>query len=409
MAENLSDKKIVDIAEKTLSKYMLCDSCLGRLFAKIQKGMTNRERGEKIRTHLKRDSSTDVNDCWLCNGLIGEIPHFTDLITDSLKDYEFESFLIGSIVDEEIQCKEQDLNGFSESKYVEPIKMELNREMGKILEEKLGKLVDFNKPDIMAIVDTAYDDVKLQINSIFIYGRYKKYKRGLPQTKWHCRVCRGKGCRLCNYSGKMYETSIEELISEQFLKETNGSDESFHGCGREDVDVRMLGNGRPFILEVKNPKFRSLDLLKLENIINTNKKGIIELNNLRFAEKSEIMRIKNAKFRKTYQIVIKGKKTLNKEKLKKAAQRLQSETIKQFTPSRVAHRRANMIRARKIYKCTIDSVEDNIATLTLESESGTYIKELISGDEGKTKPNLSEIIGIPCEVAELDVVNIKGE
>lgn len=409
MAENLADKKIIDIAEKTLSKYMLCDSCLGRIFAKIQRGMTNRERGERIRTHLKKDPSTDVDDCWLCMGLIGEIPHFADLIVDSLKDYEFENFLIGSKVDEEIQAKEQELNEFSGSKYVEPIKMELNREIGKILEERLGKLVDFDKPNIMVIVDTAYDDVKLQIESIFIYGRYKKYKRGLPQTKWHCRVCRGKGCKLCNYSGKMYETSIEELISEQFLKETKGLDESFHGCGREDVDVRMLGNGRPFILEVKNPKVRGLDLSTLENVINTNYKEIIEVSNLRFTEKNEIMRIKNAKFRKTYRIVIKGKKTLNKEKLKKVAQRLQSETIKQFTPSRVAHRRANIVRAKKIYKCTIDSVEDNIATLTLESESGTYIKELISGDEGKTKPNLSEIIGVPCEVAELDVVDIKGE
>ena len=28
----------------------------------------------------------------------------------------------------------------------------------------------------------------------------------------------------------------------------------FHGAGREDVDVRMLGAGRPFVMEVINPK-----------------------------------------------------------------------------------------------------------------------------------------------------------
>jgi hypothetical protein len=28
----------------------------------------------------------------------------------------------------------------------------------------------------------------------------------------------------------------------------------FHGAGREDVDVRMLGRGRPFILQVLNPR-----------------------------------------------------------------------------------------------------------------------------------------------------------
>ena len=34
-----------------------------------------------------------------------------------------------------------------------------------------------------------------------------------------------------------------------------GADELFlHGSGREDIDVRMLGDGRPFILEFVNPR-----------------------------------------------------------------------------------------------------------------------------------------------------------
>ena len=87
-----------------------------------------------------------------------------------------------------------------------------------------------------------------------------KYSREIPQTKWFCRICRGKGCRKCNYTGTLYEQSIEELIAKYFLEETKASDESFHGAGREDIDVRMLGNGRPFVLEVKDPaKRKSLD------------------------------------------------------------------------------------------------------------------------------------------------------
>jgi len=409
MIEILADKNVIDVAKKTLLKFNLCTSCLGRVFAKIEQGMTNKERGDKINAYLKRDLTTDADNCWLCNGLINEIQHFADLVINSLKNYEFDNFLIGSKIDEDIQNREQELFEFTGSSYVEPIKMELNREIGKLLEERLEKVVNFVNPDIMAIVDTAYDDVKLQIDSIFIYGRYKKLKRGVPQTKWYCKVCRGKGCKLCNYTGKIYDESIEELVGKQFLKYTKGSDETFHGCGREDIDVLMLDNGRPFVLEIKNPKVRKLDLSRLERIINANNKGTIEVSDLRFTEKEEVMRIKSAKFKKTYHIIIKGEKTLNKEKLKKAARRLQSETIKQFTPSRVAHRRANMVREKKIYKCIINSVEGNIATLTVESESGTYIKELISGDTGRTKPNLSEIIGVPCKVTELDVINIKGE
>jgi tRNA pseudouridine synthase 10 len=47
--------------------------------------------------------------------------------------------------------------------------------------------------------------------------------------------------------------------------------------------------------------------------------------------------------------------------------------------------------------------------LILEAESGTYIKELITGDGGKTRPNISEMIDVPCQVLELDVIEIKGE
>jgi tRNA pseudouridine synthase 10 len=75
----------------------------------------------------------------------------------------------------------------------------------------------------------------------------------------------------------------------------------------------------------------------------------------------------------------------------------------------VARRRANIVRDRKIYNLNIEDVHDNTASLTIEAQSGTYIKELITGDDGRTKPNLSEMIEFPCKVAELDVINIKGE
>ena len=287
--------------------------------------------------------------------------------------------------------------------------MEINREVGKILEEKLGKTVDFEKPDITVIVDTAFDVVNLQIRPLFIYGRYKKFERGIPQTKWPCRICRGKGCSSCNYTGKMYETSVEELISKKALKRTKGNDESFHGCGREDIDALMLGSGRPFVLEIKNPKKRTIDLVILTSEINSYTKDRVEISNLRFSDRKEIARIKNAEFQKTYYIVIEGEKPIKKEKLKEVAQILQGKTIKQLTPTRVAHRRANKIRERKIYNCELESVEGSIARLTIETQSGTYIKELVSGDSGRTTPNISEMIGIPCKVKELDVIEIKGE
>ncbi|RLF51007.1 MAG: tRNA pseudouridine(54/55) synthase Pus10, partial [Thermoplasmata archaeon] len=217
------------------------------------------------------------------------------------------------------------------------------------------------------------------------------------------------GCKKCGYTGKLYPTSVEELVAEKILEITGGSDESFHGCGREDIDVRMLGNGRPFVLEVKNPKVRSINLLEVKEKINSENKDLIEVTVLRFSNWDEVVRIKNSSFNKVYRVVLKCEKPINREKLKKAVQALRGLKINQLTPSRVAHRRANMVREKQIYNCEIESIDGDIAVLTLEAESGTYIKELISGDNGRTTPSISEMIDVPCRVVELDVIDIKGE
>jgi tRNA pseudouridine synthase 10 len=396
-------------AEQLLQEYRLCDSCLGRLFRKEIKEGDNSQKGQYIKTQLHQTKKTTSEECWLCQGLLNEIPHFIDIITKALEEYEFHTFLIGSKIDEDIQEREQSLWKHLTFEDAEPIKMEINREIGKILEPRLGKTVDIPNPDIMAVIDTVYDVVTLQISSLFIYGRYKKLLRGIPQTKWPCQICQGKGCKKCQYTGKLYETTVEELIAQKALEFTKGTDESFHGSGREDIDALMLGTGRPFILEIKNPKKRSINLAELEKKTNQTTKNKVEITCLRFSNREEITRIKAAEFRKTYRVTLEATQSLNKEKLIKVAQALQGKLIKQLTPTRVAHRRANKIRERIIYNCTIESVEGIIARLTLEAESGTYIKEFISGDNDKTKPNLSELIGIPCKVKELDVIDVKGE
>jgi tRNA pseudouridine synthase 10 len=171
----------------------------------------------------------------------------------------------------------------------------------------------------------------------------------------------------------------------------------------------MLGNGRPFVLEIKNPKKRSLDFTKLTDTINKASKKQIEVDSLRVSNKDEIVRLKNADFRKTYRVTLEGSSKIEEAKLKKGALTLRGATIRQYTPTRVAHRRADKLRERTIYSVDVESIKDTIAQLVLETESGTYIKELISGDNGRTQPNLSDLIGIPCTVKELDVIDIKGE
>ena len=381
------------MCRKSLGKYKLCQFCIDRLSINSEKGV----------------DEVSGNNCWLCEGLSQEIDELSELVEEKLRDYEFSTFLIGSKIDDEIIEKEEKIVNELNLKDITPLKVWINSEIGKRISEKMKKSVSFDNPDITAVIDTRFNHVELQISSLFLYGRYIKKVRGIPQTKWPCRVCRGKGCRRCNFTGKMYETSVEEIIAEKAIEAARGEDESFHGCGREDVDALMLGNGRPFVLEIKNPKIRSLNLKKLEDIINTHAEGKVEVRNLRFSDKNEVRRLKRASFPKVYHAKIVAERELPEEKLKEVVRSLQGKNIKQLTPSRVAHRRAIKIRERKILDIKVIDVAEKNATLEIKAESGTYIKELVSGDEGRTKPSISEMLGIACKVEELDVIAIEGE
>ena len=47
--------------------------------------------------------------------------------------------------------------------------------------------------------------------------------------------------------------------------------------------------------------------------------------------------------------------------------------------------------------------------LTLRCEAGTYVKELVHSDEGRTTPSVQSVLGTDCEVIWLDVLEIHSE
>ena len=65
-----------------------------------------------------------------------------------------------------------------------------------------------------------------------------------------------------------------------------------------------------------------------------------------------------------------------------------------------------MIRKRGIRTIDVVDFSDNHAVLEIRAEHGTYIKELVSGDEGRTQPNFSELVDSQCKVERLDVVQL---
>jgi len=380
----------------------LCDPCLGRAFGKVGTGFTNRERGHAIRDRVSLPVTS--GPCSVCGGLMDDLDRYADLAAGKLPPWEFRTFLVGSRVDRELAAREEALWADIGATSPEPIRAELNREIGKLLSARTGRDVDFHRPDVVVLVDTAFDAIEVQVNSILFYGRYRKLGRGLPQTRWPCRTCRGKGCERCGGLGKMYETSVEEIIAGAVMVQTGGRGTALHGMGREDVDARMLGRGRPFILEIKEPLRRAVDLGAVAVLVNAS--GQVEVEGLRPAVVDEVPALKDDRADKTYRALVALHAPVEDGKLLMALSTLVARPIAQRTPTRVAHRRADRKRERRARSCDLVRRDGLVLELVIRAEAGTYIKELLHGDGGRTEPSLAGLLGVGCTVREIDVLDV---
>jgi tRNA pseudouridine synthase 10 len=205
----------------------------------------------------------------------------------------------------------------------------------------------------------------------------------------------------------MYPESVEELVSKPLLEASEGEKTYFHASGREDIDARMLGGGRPFVIEVSKPKKRVLDLKNLKDAVNANAEGKVKVSNLRFTNKDVVRRLKKAESaQKEYRVLIQFENAVSEENLQLLEEKLSNVLVEQQTPLRVLHRRADLTREKYIYKVKVKRVSRKRAEMEIRCQGGLYVKELVSGDEGRTTPNVSELLGNKAKPFKLDVLNV---
>lgn len=399
-------------AKSILAYGETCDHCLGRFFGKRSHGLSNDERGRGLKIALALAENQPyiqfTGTCWVCGNFFASVPLWADRVVDAVKDLEFKTHLVGCRVPPLIAENEEMVWSDLSLADPEPFKSEVNREVGKAVSVLTGKVVDFKKPDVVIILDPSAGAVEVQVNSVFFYGRYQKFERGIPQTHWDCRACRGKGCEKCNFTGAQYLDSVEELIGRPVIEMFDAENAVLHGAGREDIDARMVGTGRPFILEVVAPKKRSIDLAALEAEINRTAEGRVSVAIKRWADRAEVETLKSNKAHKKYRILVEVDGELSADEFANALKSLNGVTIQQRTPERVAHRRADKIRERKVLDIVFVGEQDGRFVVEVLGEAGLYIKELVSGDSGRTIPSLAEILKRKAHVTSLDVTQVEG-
>lgn len=106
---------------------------------------------------------------------------------------------------------------------------------------------------------------------------------------------------------------------------------------------------------------------------------------------------------KIYNAIVRCDEAYDEDKLKEL---LDLNEIHQQTPLRVLRRRTDMIRIKHVLDLSYEIIDEKTFSMKIKTEGGLYIKELISGDEGRSQPNVSEILGVNAICEQLDVLEV---
>jgi tRNA pseudouridine(54/55) synthase len=283
----------------------------------------------------------------------------------------------------------------------------------------------------------------------YLKGMYTKNRRDVSQTPFHV-MDDGK-------KRKLGITSVGEQIISVVSRRCGGiSDRNndstlanvvfgmckFHASGREDIDVRMLLpefdeamtnnsaeiTGRPFVCEVTDalqlPSVAILgDIVKEINQSKTdrasadarwygsNPLGVGIASAFCFAPSSVF---KNLQAETEDRLKYYGCLCRSKDVLPSSAEELMDQLgifpkqLNQRTPIRVLHRRANIVRIRHVVSCRVLIIDDHYFRLHISTDAGTYVKEFVHGDLGRTEPSVASLLGCPTDILDLDCEGIQG-
>mmetsp|Transcript_9144 Transcript_9144/g.13710 ORF Transcript_9144/g.13710 Transcript_9144/m.13710 type:complete len:484 (+) Transcript_9144:45-1496(+) len=205
------------------------------------------------------------------------------------------------------------------------------------------KKVGFAPPPTIVKEGKLLIETKVSHAQAYIKGRYLKLARGISQTPW-----------ILGKNERRFTTSVQELIANAAVPEFKCGSVKFHSGGREDADVRMLGNGRPFVLEMSQPHrlVEKSSIKKVEEKLNAEQK-LIQVRNLELCDdgKAEIASLAvDAQYkRKQYRARVHTNKDLTEREIILLMKNWNEFKILQKTPIRVLHRRSNMVRPKEIH------------------------------------------------------------
>ena len=376
--------KIRLLSKSILKEYDLCDNCLGRFFISSTNLSSGKILGNKIR---KSVNSRVVTKCYICKNLFSNMVHYAKTIHNASIGYEFSTFVVGAILKQSIIERDDKLRSKFHLRGVDGIKTAVTKELGAKFARKTKTSIDHLSPDITFTINFRSGQCNVKSRSIFLYGRYSKGKRGLPQKEESCQDCKGKGCIFCNNHGIVSFDSIEGKIA-QFLYEKFETDQvKFTWIGGEDRASLVVGNGRPFFVKLLSPKKRNVRLAKKSHL------GEIMILGLR---KIDHIPDGSTHFKSKVEILVATKNKISSKKLKKL-KKLVAIPI-EITDSN------NKQHEKTIHRLNYKKNSSQSFTIEIEADGGIPVKRFVDGS--KIIPSISNLLGTQCYCKKFDINQI---
>ncbi|KAJ8970107.1 hypothetical protein NQ314_001397 [Rhamnusium bicolor] len=245
---------------------------------------------------------------------------------------------------------------------------------------------------------------------IWIGGRYLKFSRDMGQTPW---LINNKLMTKHCLQDILFESMEKNIRFSPDILQTDKEKLTLCASGREDADVRMLGDGRPFYVQIDDPKDRSITYEQFraieKEVFNSKVAAVINLQNVC---KEDLKRIKEGEQhkRKHYNALCQTD-AIDMNQVVSIINTYKNAPLEihQKTPLRVLHRRSQSVRMKYIYSIEAKLVPgySDLIEVSFVTQAGTYVKEFVHGDFHRTNPSLSTIIDHPIDVVALDVTKIE--
>ncbi|WP_218869113.1 tRNA pseudouridine(54/55) synthase Pus10 [Candidatus Nitrosotenuis sp. DW1] len=375
---------VLQLSQKILKEYDLCDVCLGRMFAKKLGLASNKKLGEKIHRALKIKSAK----CYVCKNIFDGVSSQVAKMLDVSSDYDFATFLVGTKLKPSILDRDDHMRSRFRLRGIDGIKTNITRDLAKQFSRKAKKKVESSEPDLVFMIDFKADSCTLQTKPVFLWGRYTKSERNIPQKQKPCATCLGKGCIDCNHHGISEFDSVEGLMSKYLFEKFDALQTKITWIGGEDSTSLVLGSGRPFFVKLLNPKKRHLRLPKKITL------GKITIHNLKLIGKTPSGPVQ---FTSKVKLYITCENKIEQNSLSKLDQ-LENNTIAVYEKS--GRRTEKLIRNMRYKPST-----ENSFYLSMTAGGGLPLKRFVSGDD--IFPNISDILENRCRCETFDFEAVK--